>query len=61
MNFQESLGPLNRGHDVLAFANDAIAADAKAVLLQAGFTEEDILSYSSAETPRPSCFRASGR
>ena len=48
--FQESLGALNPvGHVVLAFANDAIAADARADLLQAGFADQDILSYTSAE------------
>ena len=48
--FQQSLGALNPvGHAVLAFANDAIAGDAKADLLQAGFTEQDILGYTSAE------------
>ena len=48
--FQESLGALNPvGHVVLAFANDAIAGAAKADLLQAGFTEQDILGYTSAE------------
>ena len=48
--FQESLGALNPvGHVVLAFANDAIAGDAKADLLQAGFTGQDILGYTSAE------------
>ena len=48
--FQESLGALNPvGHVVLAFANDAIANDARADLLQAGFTDQDILTYTSAE------------
>ena len=48
--FQESLGALNPvGHDVLAFANDAIAADARADLLGVGFSQEDILTYTSAE------------
>ena len=48
--FQESLGALNPvGHAVLAFADDATAADAKAALLQAGFGGEDILTYTSAE------------
>jgi len=48
--FQESLGVLNPvGHAVLAFANDAVAAEANAALLQAGFKTEDILSYTSAE------------
>ena len=48
--FQESLGALNPvGHAVLAFASDAIAGDARVELLQAGLTEQDILSYTSAE------------
>jgi hypothetical protein len=48
--FQASLGALNPvGHTVLAFANDAVAADAKKALLQAGVAEEDILSYTSGE------------
>jgi hypothetical protein len=48
--FQASLGALNPvGHLVLAFANDAIANDARADLLQAGFTDQDILMYTSAE------------
>ena len=48
--FQESLGVLNPvGNAVLAFASDAVAADANAALLQAGFTAEDILTYTSAE------------
>ncbi|MEO8525149.1 MAG: hypothetical protein ABI460_10550 [Caldimonas sp.] len=48
--FQESLGALNPvGHVVLAFANDAIATDARADLLQAGLADADILVYTSAE------------
>jgi hypothetical protein len=48
--FQASLGALNPvGHAVLAFANDAVAAEAKKALLSAGFAEEDILTYTSAE------------
>jgi len=48
--FQKSLGALNPvGHVVLAFANEAIANDALADLLQAGFTDQDILTYTSAE------------
>ena len=48
--FQESLGALNPvGNAVLAFASDAVAADAKAALLQAGFGDADILSYTSGE------------
>jgi len=48
--FQESLGVLNPvGHAVLALADDSVAAEAKAALLQTGFTNEDILTYTSAE------------
>ena len=48
--FQESLGALNPvGNAVLAFASDAVAANAKAALLQAGFGDADILSYTSGE------------
>jgi hypothetical protein len=48
--FQASLGALNPvGHTVLAYASDALAADAKKALLQAGFAEEDILTYTSGE------------
>ena len=48
--FQESLGALNPvGHAVVAFVDDASAADARAALLQAGFATEDILTYTSAE------------
>ncbi len=49
--FQESLGVLNPvGHVVLAFANDAIAGDARADLLQGAS-----LSRTSSATPLPSC------
>jgi hypothetical protein len=48
--FQQSLGALNPvGHTVLAFASDAVAADASKALLQAGFAGEDILAYTSGE------------
>ena len=48
--FQESLGVLNPvGHAMLAFADDSIAADAAAALKQSGFTDQDILTYTSAE------------
>jgi hypothetical protein len=48
--FQASLGALNPvGHTVLAFATDAVAGDAKQAVLQAGFSEEDILEYTSGE------------
>jgi len=48
--FQESLGALNPvGHAVVAFAADDVAAEAKAALLQAGFAEADILTYTSGE------------
>jgi hypothetical protein len=48
--FQASLGALNPvGHSVLAFANGALAADARQALLQAGFVPDDILEYTSSE------------
>lgn len=48
--FQESLGAFNPvGSAVLAFPSDAVAAEARTALLQDGFGEEDILSYTSAE------------
>ena len=48
--FQESLGALNPvGHAVLAFADDDTAREAKSALRQAGFAEEDILTYTSGE------------
>ena len=41
------------GHVVLAFKDDAVAAQAVAALRQAGLADEDILSYTAAEaTPR---------
>ena len=42
-----ALNPVN--YAVLALPNDAVAADAKAALGEAGFSEEDILAYTSAE------------
>ena len=48
--FQESLGALNPvGHAVLALPDDDAAKQAKDALLQAGFGEADILTYTSAE------------
>ena len=47
---QESLGAFNPvGHAVLAFTSDAVAADAKQALLGAGFAQQDILTFTSAE------------
>ena len=37
------------GHIVIAFADDAVAAQAVAALRAGGFTDEDILSYASPE------------
>ncbi|HZV93817.1 MAG TPA: hypothetical protein VFF72_11410 [Caldimonas sp.] len=42
-----ALNPVN--YVVLALASDAVAADAKAALGAAGFSDEDILAYSSRE------------
>jgi len=48
--FQESLGALNPvGHAVLAFRDGEGAKKAKKALLDAGFTEADILTYTSGE------------
>ena len=48
--FQESLGALNPvGHAVLALADDDTARDAKTALREAGFADQDILTYTSAE------------
>ena len=48
--FQESLGALNPvGNTILAFTSDAVADDAKKAILAAGFTEDDILQYTSGE------------
>ncbi len=47
---QESLGAFNPvGHAVLAFASDAVAADAHKALSAAGFAAEDILGFTSGE------------
>ena len=47
---QASLGALKPvNHAVLAFADDAVAAQAKQALLDAGFAQADILTYSSRE------------
>ncbi|HEY9067822.1 MAG TPA: hypothetical protein VIO33_22750 [Burkholderiaceae bacterium] len=53
-DIRKSTGILNPvGHIVLAFKNDAVAADAVAALLGLGFTEPDILAYRAEEaTPR---------
>ena len=53
-DIRRTTGILNPvGHIVLAFKNDAVAADAVAALLGLGFTEPDILSYRAEEaTPR---------
>ncbi|MDQ6626879.1 MAG: hypothetical protein M3Z29_00275 [Pseudomonadota bacterium] len=48
--FQASLGALNPvGHTVLAFPTEAAARDARQAALDAGFTAEDVLEYTSAE------------
>ncbi len=45
-----TLGALNPvGHAILAFASDAVAADARQALLAAGFAEPDILAYTSGQ------------
>ena len=47
---QRTLGALNPvGHAILAFASDAVAAEAKRSLLGAGFADADILAYTSAD------------
>ncbi len=47
---QESLGAFNPvGHAVLAFASDAVAADAQKALSASGFAAEDILVFTSRE------------
>ena len=47
---QDSLGAFNPvGHAVLAFGSDAVAADAKQALIGAGFADQDILAFTSAE------------
>jgi len=48
--FQQTLGALNPvGHIVLALPTDAAARDARQALLDAGFGDADLLSYSSRE------------
>ena len=42
-----ALNPVN--HAILAFTSDAVAGDARSALLQAGFAEADILTYTSHE------------
>jgi len=47
---QESLGAFNPvGHAVLAFADDAAATKARQQLRDAGFADEDLIGYTSAE------------
>lgn len=47
---QDSLGAFNPvGHAVLAFGSDVVAADAKQALIGAGFADQDILAFTSAE------------
>jgi hypothetical protein len=47
---QESLGAFNPvGHTVLAFANDQAAGEARKALVDAGFQEQDILTFTSGE------------
>jgi hypothetical protein len=47
---QESLGAFNPvGHTVLALASDDAAGEARKALLEGGFAEEDILTFSSGE------------
>ena len=47
---QESMGAFNPvGHTVLAFASDPVAASARQAVLAAGFTDQDILVYTSGE------------
>jgi enoyl-[acyl-carrier-protein] reductase (NADH) len=48
--FQESLGAFNPvGHSILAFADDKAAGEAAKALRDAGFTDQDIITYTSAE------------
>ena len=53
-DIRKTAGVLNPvGHIVLAFEDDAVAAEAVAALRAAGFADEDILAYTAAEaTPR---------
>ncbi len=47
---QESMGAFNPvGHAVLALADDSAAGSARQALLDAGFTDEDILVFTSGE------------
>ena len=47
---QESLGAFNPvDHTVLAFPDDQAAADARKALVEAGFDEQDILTFTSGE------------
>jgi len=48
--FQQTLGALNPvGHIVLALPTDTAVRDARQALLDAGFGEDDLLSYTSRE------------
>jgi hypothetical protein len=50
LDAMRTLGALNPvGHAIVVFASDAVAADAKAALLQGGFAPEDIVSYTAGE------------
>ena len=53
-DIRKASGILNPvGHVVLAFKNDAVTAQAVAALHDAGFTDRDILAYTTEEaTPR---------
>ena len=53
-DIRNTVGILNPiGHVILAFPDDAVAAEAVAALRAAGFAEEDILAYRAEEaTPR---------
>ena len=53
-DIQKSTGILNPvGHVILAFKDDAVAADAVAALSASGCAREDILDYTAADaTPR---------
>ena len=49
-HFAQTLGAMNPvGHVVLAFADDRVAAEARSALLDAGFGDDDVFGYSSAE------------
>jgi hypothetical protein len=48
--FEQSFGALNPvGHVVIAFDSDAVAADARAALLEGGAVDDDIYVFTSAE------------